>query len=236
MLFKMHNPGACEEVCGSAVCLRSPSNSAWQLENIWRLALFPFLSAPSGQKKPRGCEVMAAWTRFHVRSTCLQVSLRVLMQLPAAEMDDGASRPDLWRKVQKIDAPGVHVRRRGVFTGLLANPTLGGGGGVKHIVFAGKPNEDARCESWRRKPDFHGSSAASLVDPASVTAFMGGLASLATASLKLLQLARQIRPTTLTCRRADARVKAGGENVPRRLKRSLNLHLMWVRPESALNS
>lgn len=30
------------------------------------------------------------------------------------------------------------------------------------------------------KPDFHGSSAASLVDPTSVTNFMGGLLSIAT--------------------------------------------------------
>lgn len=104
------------------------------------------------------------------------------------------------------------MRRRGVFTGLLTNPALGEVGGV------GGPNEDARCESC--KPDFHGTSAASLVDPASVTAFMGGLASIATASLELLPLARQIRP------------KAGGE----KCKRSPDLHLMWVRPESALNS
>lgn len=33
MLFKMHNPRACDEVCGSAVRLRSQSNSVWQLRS-----------------------------------------------------------------------------------------------------------------------------------------------------------------------------------------------------------
>lgn len=88
MLFKMHNPGACDEVCGSAVCLRSQSNSAWQLENISHLALSPFLSAPSGKtsrptgeaaaptavggRRDGGCEVTAAWTWLRLRPTCLR--------------------------------------------------------------------------------------------------------------------------------------------------------------------
>lgn len=41
------------------------------------------------------------------------------------------------------------------------------------------------------KPDFHGSSTASLVDPASVMTFMGGLLSIATVQLQLLPLAQQ---------------------------------------------
>lgn len=31
MLFKMYNPRACDEVCGSAVCLGSCCNNVWQL-------------------------------------------------------------------------------------------------------------------------------------------------------------------------------------------------------------
>lgn len=55
MLFKKYNPGACDEVCSSAVCLRSQSNSAWQPENILHLALFPILSAPSAKEsQPTG--------------------------------------------------------------------------------------------------------------------------------------------------------------------------------------
>lgn len=114
MLFKMHNPGACDEVCSSAVRLRSQANGVWQLENILRLALFPLLSAASGKiSRPageaaartavgrsgdaaarswrRGCGSMCA-PRVYVG-----VSLRALMQLTAAEMDDAASRRDLWR-------------------------------------------------------------------------------------------------------------------------------------------
>lgn len=64
MLFKMHNPRACDEVCSSAVCLRSQSNNLWQLhsasaaQNLFRFgfilcrrALFRFLFIPSDKKK-----------------------------------------------------------------------------------------------------------------------------------------------------------------------------------------
>lgn len=63
MLFKMHNPRACDEVCSSAVCLRSQSNNLWQLhsasaaQNLFRFgfilcrrALFRFLLIPSDKK------------------------------------------------------------------------------------------------------------------------------------------------------------------------------------------
>lgn len=116
MLFKMSNPPACDEVCSSAVCLRSQSNNGWQLHsasaapNLFRFgfisrgrALFRFLLIPSDKEKKKkygSTEEMAALTdvalivaliSLHVRSMCrclTEVSLRVLMRLTAEKIDE----------------------------------------------------------------------------------------------------------------------------------------------------
>lgn len=80
MLFKMYNPPACDEVCSSAVCLRSPSNNAWQLhsasaaQNLFRFAFIlcrrgscPFLLIPSVIKK-NVIEPQTRWQHRQVSS------------------------------------------------------------------------------------------------------------------------------------------------------------------------
>lgn len=85
MLFKMYNPPACDEVCSSAVCLRSPSNNVWQphsasaAESLFRLAFilcrrgFISISFDCFYHKKKVMDGMAAQTgvvQFGTRRPC----------------------------------------------------------------------------------------------------------------------------------------------------------------------
>lgn len=118
MLFKMYNPWACDEVCGSAVCLSSPSNNLWQLHSasaahnlftfnfpLCRRALLPFLLIPSDKKKNQTTAGMTAQTdvvqlrtrrqlivafmSLHLPSMCLCLTEVSLPSLTAAKIDGG---------------------------------------------------------------------------------------------------------------------------------------------------